>query len=68
MTTTQKIALHAGFEQCEESDPQAQFVDGYFYRPKLGRDSIWTVLKALEHHSYKDAQRHFAVSCAEVTV
>lgn len=65
MTTHFKIALHAGYEQCDEKDPAAQLIDGYFYRPKMGKDSLWTVMKALECKSKEEARHIFSVNPAE---
>lgn len=47
MTQTQTI-ISEGYEPCEEHDKGAQFIDGYYFRPKLGKASLKRAIEAAE--------------------
>lgn len=68
MSQKEKIALHAGYEQCESTHPEAQFIEGRYYRPRYGKDSLQLVLDccAFEKRAYGgDVRKHFPINVAE---
>lgn len=45
MTKTQTI-ISEGYEPCKEHNKGAQFIDGYYFRPKLGKASLDRAIEA----------------------
>lgn len=63
MTTRfQRLALHAAYEQCSETEHGAQLVDGYWYRPRHGKDSLDSLLAAMRCKSEREIEAKFAVN------